>query len=159
VTAPKTPKLSAQAIRLLRRVQEHILSDPRRFNMDYWKRHVSLARIAAGEDCIFGIESAKDVPPCGTIACIAGWTALLGTPPGNRPLLWSKVRTCATELLGLKPLLDERGFSYGSDYRLFFEENWPERFYHRFRLATSRRQRARIAAQRIDHFIKTGGAE
>jgi hypothetical protein len=53
-------------VKLLRKVQQHILEEPRRATIDRWVQHVGPLDV--------------DAPPCGTAACIAGWCVLLSTP-------------------------------------------------------------------------------
>ena len=50
--------------RLLRKVQKHILEEPRRLNMDI----ILDDRVSARD---------PKNPPCGTVGCIAGWAIVL----------------------------------------------------------------------------------
>lgn len=43
--------------------------------------------------------------------------------------------------------------------RLFYETNWPDKYYMQYETAKTSRGRARAAANRIDHFIQTKGEE
>ena len=54
----------------------------------------------------------------------------------------------AQELLGLE---------YAQSDRLFFVDYWPGKF--AYNKAKTKKAKAEIAAKRIEHFIKTGGAE
>ena len=57
--------------RLLRKIQKHILAEPKRFDMTDWvMRGKPGSLLEAGEQEI-------EVPKCGTVACIGGWACLL----------------------------------------------------------------------------------
>ena len=136
-------------VRLLRRIQKHILEEPRRFQM-------GAAVIRAGNPKqwkliapTFAHDASKTMPPCGTAACIAGWADILSGGSGNG---WT-VRERAATKLGVPA-----GFSW-LGHPLFDDNSWPQPFRTRYRAAKTPQARAKIAAQRIDHFIKTKGAE
>ena len=58
--------LSADAVRMLRKVKRHILAEPKRIGMDFW--------CLKGDDvAINGLKAS----PCGTVACIGGWLEIL----------------------------------------------------------------------------------
>ena len=94
---------------------------------------------------------------CGTAHCIAGHAVAIADPA-----LWlncrdgsdfdsKEVSNRATELLRL---------SWDQDARLCsFPSTWPNRLRDRYLAATTDRERAEVAADRIDHFIATGGEE
>jgi hypothetical protein len=86
---------------------------------------------------------------CGTTHCIAGWALVLD---GQDPMKLGGRLSRAGEALELD--CDERG-------RLFErpEYMWPEKYATAYRKAKTPRGRARIAYNRISHFIKTKGAE
>jgi hypothetical protein len=118
--------------KLLRKVQQHILEEPKRFMMD---------------DVIFKGEPGEDIydgglcwglPSCGTAACIGGWTLLLSKNSGAD---LSK----AQKLLGLNEQQEET---------LFYVENWPGRFIKSWRKAKTPTARARVASKRIDQFLE-----
>lgn len=127
-------------ITLLRKVKKHILEEPRRLDMNV---------------VLNGDQSGPDAPPCGTIGCIGGWTNFLSGKPEDS-LSDAAIR------LGLDS--DEQG-------RLFEEPaytvsqpteeraGWPEKFMRRYLKAKTPQTRAKVTAERIDHFIKTKGAE
>lgn len=118
-------------VKLLRDVKEAILHDPDSFRMDQWS--------------------------WGTAHCIAGWALLLRDIPvefvysqGHMTVSGEWPGDVAKELLelsGRQPL------------RLFHVQNWPTSFRDRYCWADDRRGRAEVAAERIDHFIATRGAE
>lgn len=123
-------------VRLLRRIKRHILEEPRRLNMYGFGYK------------IHGTPS-PDEPPCGTVGCIAGWAIWLS---GLQVSEVNVIRKAST-LLGLKNRYD--GLS-GDQKRLFYVEDWPTLFEHRYVAAQRARTRAYITAERIEHFIKTG---
>ena len=64
-------------VRLLRRVKKHILEEPRRFVMWSWmltKSRFGSTYPADGYGHVHQVKFAS----CGTAACVAGWTCLLG---------------------------------------------------------------------------------
>ncbi len=139
-------------VRLLRKIERHILAEPRRFFM--------AGLVATGEpgkkfdefERKYNRDLSPIVPPCGTAACIAGWTGLLlGKTEDeimNLPFDWH-----AKQLgLGAK-------FGDGVDSPLFYADSWPEPFKTRYANARTPSQRAKIAAARIEHLIKTKGEE
>lgn len=119
--------------RLLRKVQKHILEEPKRVWMGEWK--------------IVGKQNIKywelSPPACGTVACISGWAAILNGKPEDA--------YSATDILELNR--DEAS-------RLFFEVHWPEHFHRAIASAPVQSpEYAKVVSDRIDHFIKTKGAE
>lgn len=76
-----------EVVKLVRKVQNHILEEPKRFNMDDWVEHISED---LSSDDLYGSspeivaahnkEMKKLYPACGTTACIAGWVAILSKP-------------------------------------------------------------------------------
>lgn len=139
-------------VKLLRKIQKHILEEPRRFFM--------AGLVATGtpgatfENSNWYEDLPSIVPRCGTSACIAGWTALLSgkstKQAGILSLNWSARR------LGLSP----RVFGSSVDGRLvsplFYSANWPDPFRARYAKAKTPKTRAKIAVARIDHLIKEG---
>lgn len=112
-------------VRLLRKIQKHILAEPKSYDQDAWIR----------ED------------DCGTVACIGGWASILS---GNKDL------TAALEIS--EPSLEVLLAPVPANPRLW-PRRWPEKFYRGYLAAKTARGRARAAVRRIDHFIKTKGAE
>lgn len=139
-------------VRLLRRIQREIKAEPRRFVMFTF------------------VDVSDAVAPCSTAACIAGSAMLLDAIDTGRAPGWkqagikiNQIKKCSTfetracEILGLDRT---------QGCRLFFTSEWPQVFRTPFELlerlqATTavRRKMAAIANRRIDHFIKTKGAE
>lgn len=136
---------------LLQEIRARIVAEPDAFRMDVWS--------------------------CGTAHCIAGWALVLngmtvGNPEegavfqrlsdGRRPM------PVAAELLGIGHYgPDNESFEETESDRLFCTYAWPSDFEERYESyddddkngSLVRRARAQIAAERIDHFIATNGAE
>lgn len=136
----KNPKLN---VKLLRRIQKHILEEPRRFFMDWF-----IAKGTPGKKDFKvttdawrgGWDLAKSVPACGTAACIAGWVNLF---TGHKPNAYELARK-------------ELGITKNQAIQLFNSGLWPEPYDLRYEHAKTPRRRASIACKRIEHFIKTG---
>lgn len=124
-----TPKLN---VRLLRRIQKHILEEPKRFEME-----ACVIRGKPGER----VWTANEViPACGTAACIAGWACILTDSNKTGDMI-----NRARQLLGLS-----------TSERVFYDSSWPEPFKTRYRNCETARGRARAGADRIEHLITTG---
>jgi hypothetical protein len=110
---------------------------------------------------------------CGTQACLAGHAAILAGIPVSEIINDSYsystilnefiIKEKAQKYLQLTKEQGERLFSptFPPDELEFFfpEESWPEKFNNRYEKAKTPRTRAKIAAQRIEHFIQTKGRE
>lgn len=127
-------------VKLLRKIQKHILAEPKRFIMGWWNEKSS-----PGEP-LNDFEMCSTIPKCGTAACIGGWALILS---GENPDLMRSVSKAAGALLGIEN---------DAANRLFDSYAWPNRF-RRFRELKSPAARVKVAVARIDHFIKTNGAE
>jgi hypothetical protein len=62
---------------LLRKVRKLIADEPRRLHMGTWGRKLQKSE-----------RTASDAPPCGTVACLAGWTVLASRPESEWPKLF-----------------------------------------------------------------------
>jgi hypothetical protein len=124
-------------VKLLRKVQKHILEEPRRFLMESL---IEKGRPGAVRN-LDGID--RPLPDCGTAACIAGWVCVLAQTPQID-------RRDAEAVLGI---------SYKTGDKLFFIGGWPERFQIQWRATTDLLKRAQIGKRRIDHFIRTHGED
>jgi len=135
-------------VKLLRKIQKHILAEPRRLNMSHWA--------APSHDA-----------PCGTMACIAGWAVILTKRRGAE-----KFRRVAERLgIGLFPdpkritlnpsTVAAKALRLDLDQKekLFHTYGWPWNFREKYLNAENPRIRARAASDRIDHFIATHGKE
>ncbi len=95
--------------KLVAKVNEAILDEPRRMNMD---------RFVFRKD---EVEAMKQDPPCGTVACYAGWTVALAKKWDYKKL-WehrNEIEFEAGKLLGL-PSTDGV-----TDNSLFYVNQWP----------------------------------
>lgn len=116
--------------RLLRKVAKHISEEPRRLAMSIFADTGN---------------TGDNAPPCGTIGCIAGWASILtGTSAADADDLTGRAALKLT-------LLEAR--------RLFWTDGWPDDFSRRYWTAKTCKGRASTAVARIEHFIKTKGAE
>lgn len=121
---------------LLNIIKKQILAEPRQFNMGNYFSGI--------------LPDGTEPANCGTAACIAGWAmakASASNPKDARKLDVDR-NNHAAMLLGITE--QQAG-------RLFYEDEWPKQFQ-----STSRsglKLRARRAAARINHFIKTKGRE
>lgn len=123
-------------VKLLRKVAKHILAEPKRFFMD------NAVETGKPGDKVALDGEMRSLPKCGTAACIAGWACILSRVPIDDVSMSN-----AERLLKISSM-------QSSD--LFLADYWPSPFYGKWREAKTLRSRARIAANRIEHFIKTG---
>jgi hypothetical protein len=130
-------------VKLLRKVKEHILAEPKRLLMDDW---IAFASGRKRKTFINDVCKREHFAKCGTAACIAGWVCLLAD--GKQP-----DQSVSSRAIDLLEIGDYQG-SY-----LFFTNLWPNGLGAAYYAAESASKRAEIAAQRIEHFIKTKGAE
>jgi hypothetical protein len=102
----------------------------------------------------------RDHSPCGTAGCIAAWAVLLsgGKVKGMNCLEWrgeglykEAISFRAKEILGL---------SISQASNLFYPNRWPEQYLERLhRWEPGEKRYAKVVCDKIDHFIKTKGAE
>ena len=132
-------------VKLLRKIQKHILEEPRRFFMgDFIEKGRSGSMIPSDN----GTEQV--IPACGTVACIAGWACLFNGL--RKPNLMK-----AKALLGLPDSLDRPDWwTNGNGGALFYDDKWPTKFRTPYGKAKLPMTRAKIAAARIEHLIATG---
>lgn len=128
-------------VKLLRKVKNHILEEPRRFIMWTWR-----ITKGSGTKYLADNNTYSSFAKCGTAACIAGWTCELAR---------KDVGLSYSETAGKLLNLDDED----ARYRLFMASRWPNKFAIPFRNAKTAKSRAKIAAERIEHFISTKGAE
>ena len=124
-------------VQLLRRIQKRILKEPKQFCMGQWFN-----------DDLGGIA----IPNCGTAACIAGWAMTLH---GG----YKKPSLADNEYLrtGQVPGMYNLELNRKQSERLFYFDQWPVRF--KQKKVEGTKAFAVQAVRRIDHFIKTKGAE
>jgi hypothetical protein len=133
-------------VKLLRKIQKHILAEPARYEQN--------AIITIGAPGAMCVAANRLYPQCGTIACIGGWAILLTAKRRLKTSRYSLNYLTLGKLLGVKKSQIAKLVSY-TDYAT----EWPDHFADKYNQAETPKARARIAAQRIDHFIKTKGAE
>jgi hypothetical protein len=122
--------------KLFLRIKKHILEEPKRFNMDIYiyKTTNTLS---------------QDNPPCGTVACIAGWSNILGDNIDVKTLSFPYFidQEVETKRLGLK--LDE---DFSSS--VFFVKQWPTQWKTKYDGAISIQEKAEVAADFIDYILE-----
>lgn len=126
---------SALNVELLRKIQAHITEEPKRFDLGAW------------------IDPSTEAP-CGTVACVAGWAIKLSgidLDSGERPD-WDR-----DELLGhySAPAAKVLGLANREQSESLFL-SWPPKYADAYWFTQDRAERARIACERIEHFIETG---
>ena len=121
----------------------NILKHPSQFVMhSYFSKLNSLEKPATG---------------CGTASCIAGW--VIANEYKDKTL--KEVASDDWRIL-IEPshravqILD---INYPESYRLFNLSNWPAEFQEAWDAAKTAKQKAKVAAERIDFFIKTNGKD
>lgn len=128
---------------LLRKVQKFLLAEPRRFDMGSWVELAEQADILRR-------------PPCGTACCIAGAAFLIDKKIevkgalNNDKVLYGDILGGASRALKI----DDR-----QENLLFFVGWWPRKFQVAYNSAKTPLARAKAGVARINHFIKTKGAE
>jgi hypothetical protein len=137
------PKLN---VRLLRRIQKHILKEPRRFFMDWYYEHQDNAAEWREKAEEVYEDLSKTPPKCKTAACIAGWACVLTRKQKQAE------KSCDWAGIAQREL----GLDIFSRSALFLDNEWPDPFSHQYRKAKTPKQRAQIACARIDYLIKTG---
>jgi hypothetical protein len=116
-------------VALLKKIKSRILREPQKFRMDRWS--------------------------CGTAHCIGGWACVLAKDPPVPSLNYGWTRSGWMVQSRAAEVLDIQGCSHD----LFDICYWPDPFRGAYHRARTRKQRAVVAAQRIDHFIATSGRE
>lgn len=120
-------------VKLLRQVREAILKYPRQFNMDTWFCN----RDSTGEEA----------NRCGTAACIAGWTVALSDKKNLKEA--SKDGSPAAERAERLLRLD-----WIAGAELFYQNDWPAQYDKAYDKAKTAAGKAKVAAARIDAFIR-----
>lgn len=152
--------LKAKTVRLLNEAVEHILEEPKRFEMGDWGTTFSDDFISE-----YGDQYRTPIPTCNTQGCLAGWIVFL-----NKPRLWKSMlkeakttQTCdldagipvaetAAHILGITDEQADSLFYVGGCNTL----GWGK-FGERFDSARTPKQRAKVLQARVKHFIKTDG--
>ncbi len=135
-------------VKLLRKVKAQILKEPAQFAMTKWfTRDIAQANEFAE---VLDIRR-RVIPNCGTAACIAGWAVAIHKE--SNPELVARSYYMPYDANDALDLDDD------NSHLLYHVARWPRKFLERWRRARSMAARARVAADRIEHFIATGGAE
>jgi hypothetical protein len=121
-------------VKLLRKIAKTIVENPRQFSIVNWHK----ARGESPRAILCDLPQGKQVS-CGTTHCIAGWAQVLA-PDRN---CGQTARDDAQRVLALTD---------NQARRLFYGNEWPKGF-------GGWRCKPEQAAARIEHFIKTKGAE
>lgn len=141
-------------VKLLRQVKRHILEEPKRLQMGIWSA-------SAKRQVRQGYMEKDEAPACGTTGCIAGWAVILHKA-GSRTDFLKVLRSIRghdyrhvmqPKAIALLELTEAQADS------LFFVGDWPGSFEGDYMNCKTPKQRARVTAKRIEHFIRTKGEE
>ena len=139
--------VGAKGAKILRRVARHILAEPRRYEQNGIVQVGTPGAVYKGK---------HKFPACVTVACIGGWIQTLYIPRGDWGahgvgigLNHHKI----AELLGVPVNSELKLVSYTN---LGMYSIWPQKYRAAYNKAKTPRQKARIAVERIEFFIKTG---
>lgn len=125
-------------VKLLLKVKAAILKEPRKFRME-----------------TFFSPSSKS--PCGTTACIAGHALVIGRKwKSLKSGLRMVTRSDKGNLFFHQQGAADLGISIMEAHALFYATSWPQPFRDQYYEAVTKRQEAKVAARRIQHFIDTG---
>lgn len=137
----KRNTVGAKGARLLRKVAKHILEEPARYEQNVWLRLGVPGKVTNLEH----IDNAPtEFPACGTIACLGGWVNQLTSVRSRDDDTFR--RACGQ--IGVDSEMGANLFGYNT--------GWPEPYMTAYENATTLRGKAKVAARRIEHFIKTG---
>jgi hypothetical protein len=130
-------------IDLFQKVKEAILEEPQRLGMGDW---------IAGPSSFYHV---KQKPRCGTVACIAGWAAIVA----HRERYQASI-PLAAEKAKFRPwenAIRELNLPPGDDNKLFYHSSWPHPFLEQYdghNEGTA--ANAAVVCARIDHYLETG---
>lgn len=142
---------SEKAVKHLRKIEQFILNEPRRFNMFEGVAQAAL------------VKEQLENPPCGTACCIAGASYLIRQKVSVRKMLdFVKENQCSNGRSGninwftvLSTSVEAMDLSTSEANKLFYTESWPTKFQKMYSDATTPMERACAGVLRIEHFIKT----
>lgn len=164
-------------VELLQKVRAHILEEPRRFNLEHWGGVIDPKEYEHIEEpWPEAVEELEDViayqrPPCGAVGCIAGNTLILAgeVVPSEHfnglevYVMPDNTLELAAKALGIDEEAARRLFylkEWGHRGIFFGKVGWPMEFEEELgKHSPGTIEYAEVAAKRIDHFIKTKGAE
>lgn len=153
-------------VKLLRKIEEHILAEPKRLDMNFFVHKEGLKGNGLYEK---GLLDAARYPACGTMGCIAGWAKLLSTPelisldvklPLARQKFMEEFRSGGRTIEAIAADLLEISATQAG--RLFYVESWPEEFEEQYNAAEERDNLLEAAATtvaRMEWFIETNGSD
>ena len=133
-------------VELLEKVKAKIREEPRRMDMADWGRVIDPRRI----------EGDDNLPPCGTVGCIAGWAEILSG--GNV----TGMVTGFNRIVPPPPFhpIKERIAWSEAESRLCLTVDWPPDLKRRLEDSDpGTSEYAEIVCERIDRFIATDGKE
>lgn len=128
---------------LLRRVKDAILEEPKRLEMETW--------VAVG-------HIGKGAPPCGTVACVAGWVAILARSDSERTPIARAAQSVASAHQGTRwTAMQALNIGSCQANSLFYVAKWPAKYAKQYYRAKTARGRALVTGRRIDAFIESEG--
>jgi hypothetical protein len=168
IVSQRADFISETSARKLLEVMNRILEEPKRLDMMDWGIHYSPSALRRAKnpdvEDFFRVPEERNIPPCGTVGCLAGWTLVTLTPkrqfdqllksgnarrnPRKDALIFpSDTASLAAELLGIS-----------KDYltSLFAPGMWPQQFREGFLPTVAPGRRALVTRNRVIYFIKTG---
>lgn len=140
-------KLNRQKVERIKRV---ILEEPDRFFMEGF---------AVIHDMRFGVSLRKPMPPgwhkppCGTTACLSGWSNILKNQDEGLPYTESLSDMTRAYRWLTDAADDEEDVDYEPMWDLFYVNEWPWVYRKLYEGAETSRTRARAAADLLDHLV------
>jgi hypothetical protein len=151
----------------LRRLEQYILVEPRRFDMTTWV----ITKDSDKDKGYLRILEAQS-PPCGTVGCLAGNAIVmdgeykLRVPKYGDTVLAYRIKSKKYSDSWIPELAQEKLHLTDSECsRLFFipqmghayrGKGWPAKFGKAYMAETDLQKKAEIAVDRIEHLIATG---
>jgi hypothetical protein len=125
-------KLKKNTIKLLRKIQQQIMAEPKRIDMHDFVE-VFAPEVKINLQGTEGSPEGLPIPPCGTQACVAGWACLIGDPNLEKELKRVLVEDSITFVnerhLALEETIQDKavkilGITEAQGVRLFFFKDW-----------------------------------
>lgn len=171
--------LSEFTIGELRKLEQYMLEEPKRFNLSYWGVHIdpklyddesyeaksNLTRMS-GDTLLYShiSDMFKQKPPCGTMGCLAGnYLVMRELVKPSSYCDSTEVYTFAADTDQLAA--DALGLDRDQMRRLFYPNEsryhgWPAEWQEKLDATKpGTLEYAQVAVDRIEHFIATGGEE
>lgn len=155
---PSTKKLSALTVRRLRKICQFILAEPQLYCQGSTEK-----------------PSVGKAGKCGTPGCLLGWAEVLfpavKIPAPKRPLNYTEPGWCdfsdhvsnayysSKKSRLFRSAMAKLRLTPEQAYRLWEPNAWPQTFRYRWMATFSKTEEASVANERVEHFIKTDGAE